>query len=814
MNVPPSRYKQSRILVRRLCRLPGEDKSAFKGKLARLRVHFQRFNIDASDLCQWLMSLRPKEAESLGFPALWSFLLEPALEGIETDELTRDRWRLAVFDELAGLGSAAAFLPSVPAELAKEIAQLAPAPKTQTAQRLFERLRALNTAHRLVLLKAAAEWVVARYLRGATNWRRQHEEWVKEKDEWEKSHPELTPERRDAFTRVFRNLVDPERDGAKGLRRKNPRICLHQRLKEDKDNCAYGEKGHGPLCWKYNQFVKEMTAQKNVAFRENYFPENAERYLKVRVGLEKPEVKRKLKFSPRQEAFARLYQQPGMSDAKFWFTDAWAAYLKFLGLSEATVVEKGRLPHCLKLGGLGQESRCEWNPHTELCKRYKAALAELPPETLTHEADYRVWRRSYLAGPRKPSFRYPSAKTLPMPKIFGAGFHEIDFARSVLRLRLNDMAQGEWLEFGFMPWPRGYRLSKAEVKVTSVHVFFHGRRPRAGFRFEAPHRPSRFGCPQDELEKLRSQDFPRQAHDKQFLAAARERLLKSFAGDPEQDLRLLAVDLGETGAAAALYHGRRWNRDLPLAIVKLDQRYSSFPATLKCDEERRPPRLFKAESGRGLSKEHVGRHLAQMAESARRVAEHRLGNEGAVQAALRAADLRGLSRHVRWMLRDWARHNAAQIVAAAEECQADLIAFESLRGFRPKGYEELDFAQKRRLAFFAYGQVRRKVVEKAVERGMRVVTLPYGFSSRLCSACGHEQKNRGRCGKNKKERKFDCECGAPKKGKEAPTALSATTSQGCACAVKLDSDVNAARLLARVFWGEIELPDRAEAEKS
>ena len=47
-----SRYRQARTLVCRLCRLAGEDPGAFKQKVARLRDHFERFNVDASELCQ------------------------------------------------------------------------------------------------------------------------------------------------------------------------------------------------------------------------------------------------------------------------------------------------------------------------------------------------------------------------------------------------------------------------------------------------------------------------------------------------------------------------------------------------------------------------------------------------------------------------------------------------------------------------------------------------------------------------------------------------------------------------------------------
>jgi IS605 OrfB family transposase len=136
------------------------------------------------------------------------------------------------------------------------------------------------------------------------------------------------------------------------------------------------------------------------------------------------------------------------------------------------------------------------------------------------------------------------------------------------------------------------------------------------------------------------------------------------------------------------------------------------------------------------------------------------------------------------MIRDWARLNASQIIQAAENHGVDLIVFESLRGFKAKGYEKLEQEEKRRLAFFAYGRVRRKVKEKAVERGMRVVTVPYLESSQHCWSCGKKQEDLRKLRENKKIRRFKCEF----------------------CSNKCDSDVNAAGVLAKVFWGDIVLP--------
>jgi transposase len=147
------------------------------------------------------------------------------------------------------------------------------------------------------------------------------------------------------------------------------------------------------------------------------------------------------------------------------------------------------------------------------------------------------------------------------------------------------------------------------------------------------------------------------------------------------------------------------------------------------------------------------------------------------------------------MIRDWVRLNARQIIDAAINNACDVIVLESLRGFLPPGYDNVGYQarqKKARLAMFSYGLIRRKVAEKAVERGMRLVVVPYHCSSQFCSACGCRQQNIGRLKKNKQQRLFHCEC--------------ASRKEGCTCATRMNSDSNAARVLARVFWGEIDLP--------
>ncbi|TWT40435.1 putative transposase DNA-binding domain protein [Phycisphaerae bacterium RAS1] len=800
-----SRYRESRTLVRRICRLPGEDRAEFKGKVRRLRAHFQRFNADAAELCQWIFGLR-KSGGGNGRPdqfgALGDFVLTPAVEGVQADEVERDRWRLAVFDGAAGIQSLATLGEHpAPRPLREAVAQEVARAASPTAEKLFGRMRQMEAGQRLVLLKAAAEWVVARYLRAAENWQRQREEWAKEKTAWEAQEPHaaLTAAVRDRFTAVFKALVWDE-SKKPGVRSKRPRICPWSRLRENVDNCIWaGEKGHGPLCWAYEGFKakrKEMSGN----FNETRFAADAAAYVELRAG-----------GLPASRALERVFRG-GHEQRRF--QNNWTAYLQQMGLNETRIIAQKRLPHCLSVGKLFRQSECLFNPHTALCERYKRALQQFDDETLKLEPLYRAWRKDYLAGPKKPSFRYPSSRELPIPKIFGAGFHEIDLERSVLRLRLDGMASGEWLEFGVVPWPRGYDPAREEAKsrITSVHVHFIGSRARAGFRLDAPHAASRLACTQDELDRLRSCAFPRRSQDQQFVDAAREQLLKTFSGDAERELRVLAVDLGRSGACAAVYEGRTHVADVPLAINKIDKLYEALPETLEIDKRRSPekPPPFKPDDTRGVRAEHVGRHLASMAAGASQIAEHRAAGEAAGGAGspvtLKTHDFRGLTRHVRWMIRDWVRLNAAQVIALAERHGCDVVVFESLRGFLPGARDERDksaMGKKRWLATFAYGAVRRKATEKAVERGMRVVTTPYHGSSQTCSACGHFQENRKLWEKNKRSGRFECQCGGDRStSAEAPARPAQGANRAaCACKASVNSDANAARVIARVFWG-------------
>ncbi|NOG53771.1 MAG: transposase [Planctomycetes bacterium] len=818
-----TRYRESRILVRRINRLPKESLTGFRQKVARLRQHFECFNRDTADLCQWLMGLRKDFAAAYpavaaahpeSFGTLGNFLLEPAAhDGGIIDEKQRDRWRLRVCDDVMGYRACGTLdghpLPDELRDAMERAAAERPygGSRNCNAYRLIERLLALEPQHRLVLLKSAAEWVVARYQRGMENWNSAHKAWADEKDEWERAHPGLTPEIRDLYRNVYKQLSDPDRDDKPGLRRKNPRICPYERLRQNTDNCCYaGQKGHGPLCWKFVEFTKTRQGFNRKAFCID--------------------VERLLKFCSDHNVSnpANAFLSPSMPGVLFadvsaakhpqrmrQFKANWDAYLHHMGLNATTVMHHGRLPHCMRIGKTHKDSECQFNPHTDYCREYQRALTNpdngLDDHALSLESLYREWRMNYVAGPSKPQFRYPSAHDLPMPKVFGEGFFEVDFNESILRLHLDDMAPNEWIEFGFTPWPRKYKPSRREIsepgRVTSAHLNFVGTRARVGFRFAVQHKQSRCACSQDELDLLRSRKYPRQAQDQAFLDEARERLSDRFPGDFKNDLRILAVDMGMTGAHAAVYHGNKCLSDLPIPIVKINKLYDRVPRTLvrsrgdtnkvrgPIEMATDPQKASRIVDARGLRKEHVGRHLNAIADGAAAVAAKRQQETDDPMQTLRDSDFRGLKRHIRWMIRDWARLNARQIVDLAEGNQCDLIVFESLRGSRKPSYHLLgpnSERQKAEQVLYAYGQVRRKVTEKAVERGMRTVTVPYHKSSQVCHQCGKEQSNLGLWRKNKRDGKFVCD-----------------QEQ---CDQKSNSDANAARVLARVFLGEITLPKK------
>ena len=761
-----TRYSEARTLARGLCRLSGQERLEFKGNVLRLRRHFEQFNLDASEVCQWLMGLRPGgKGGSDATKDFWEFFLEPTRFIKDEDQEDSDRYRRRVFD-FAAKWEKESSISAIPIsrELQESIGKVAARARSAGVEKLFRRLGGLNSAHRQVLLKASAEWIVARYWRGFQNWQRQKEEWDKEKNDWEKSHPELNEPARREFNEIFQEL---------GIKEKSPRLCLWKRLQEAKDNCLYaGErikmgfswKSHAGLCLKYKKF-RDSCAKNNTGFKE-YFVKNAKYYLNLRKNF--PEQTKKKII----DKFLR-----DIRDAT-WFPKAWEDYLKALGIQEQTILQRdGGLPHCVNFV---DDKDCAFNPHTENCVKYRDSLnkkSHLQPL----EGLYREWRKDYLSGPKKPTFRYPSRRGLSLPKIFGEGFFRVDFDKSILGLRLDDMSAGEFVPFGFAGWPKDYQPQPVDMEITSVHISFVGTRARAGFHFRVKHREARFEVRQEVIDELRSRKYPRQAQDQKFLDEARQVLLESFrGGDPQQNLKILSVDLGNRGGGAAYFEGKDFRKAFALKIIKLERLYDEQPPFENINKPN-PQEEKKKQRQKGLGKEHVGRHLESWSTGEKKISEKRRE-----KSQLGEHDMRRLGLHIRWMIRDWVRLNVSQIIQTAEQNQVDLIVFESMRGFRVPGYDKIDADKKRRLAFLAHGAIRRKTTEKAVERGMRVVTVPYLKSSQLCAQCGQEQQDKRTWERNKRKHRFQCE--------------------DRNCGHHGNSDENAARVLGRVFWGEIKLP--------
>jgi hypothetical protein len=298
--------------------------------------------------------------------------------------------------------------------------------------------------------------------------------------------------------------------------------------------------------------------QSNFKFDDRRFLENANQYLRLRNRFEK--AKANGQQTPHQRALDKMFADVGPDRAKEFrrrFKVEWKAYLRAMNLNGDYFTDKSELPHCQKIGETGENSKCQFNPHTEFCRRYKVKLEALDCQTLAQEGDYREWRKlGYQGGPRKPSFRYPSSRHLPAAKIFGADHFKIDFERSRVQLRLDERSEepDEWLEFGFIPWPRGYDRKSQDLSVTSLHLNFIGSRARLGFRFEVAAKPSRFTCAQDDIDALRDR-FLLPAEESQLLDATRKLVREKFTGDFDSEARILAVDLGRSSAAASVYVG-------------------------------------------------------------------------------------------------------------------------------------------------------------------------------------------------------------------------------------------------------------------
>lgn len=766
-----TRYREARTLVRALYSLPGEGTAAFRAKINLLRQHFVQFNRDVSDICQWLIGLRPggKKADERSLP-FWQSLLDPTIPDFFAQEITGDELRLMLVEAATGWKEEKSLQRlGLSTELRDSIRYIISLPNNKSAMRILNRLQSLERPHQAILLKAATEWVNAKYARVAENRQRQFEEWQKEKLIWESNHPELNSEAIARFNDIF-NALD--------VRIKRPRICRWAKLKEAKDNCDYaGERinlgntwaTHSPLCKKFRAFLNLPNLKK---YPKKNFVTSAAMYLQIRY------TQRQL---PEQRAMDLLFMKEPM--CREWFPGIWKDYLKSLEITEETIHKQysGTLPHCTDFAA---DKECTFTPHTNLCIQYKDLLKQLPSNLLDLEGTYRDWRAKYLVGPKKPDFRYPSSKSLPTPKIFGKGFFRVDFDQSVLGLRLEGMPHNTFIELAFEPWPADYDLQPKNLQISSVQINFVGTRARAGFRFDIPHAPSRFGLTQDELDELRSRKYPRPSQDAEFLAEARQRLFSTFHGNLPDDLRILAVDLGSSESGAVVFRGQEVEKSLRMKIIKIDRLYDHLP---KPAPDKKVDKMadVKTKKYLGLGKDHVGRHLSSLSIAAGEISSRR---QIAASSGLADHDLRRLKSHIRWMLRDWVRLNAAQIIDAAVANKVDLILFESLRGFRAPGYDKIDPEKKNRLAFFAYGRIRRKVTEKAVERGMRVITVPYFYSSQFCSNCGTQQQDKKRWNRNKRARKFQCEYSV--------------------CQFTGNSDENAARVLAKVFYGKITLPSQ------
>lgn len=712
------------------------------------------------------MSFRPDGKRGKETEPFWSFFLEP--EQFIDDEKLVDRTRLAAFKSAAGLGNAEKALSNVPDEVVSSTDHVKRIPPTQTATNLFKRVAGYDDRHIVVLLKASADLIVARYLMPFENWKRRREEWLKEKEAWEKKHPQLTEDAISKFNRIFKDL---------GVDRKNPRVCTWEQLQKGNTGCLYnGErfriKNHAQLCVKYLKFRANSEANK-------YFEENVRTYLAIRQKNPHLHNNRKklmellLKKEPQAHKFSKTW---------------WADYLQALGITEGTVARKGNgdLPHCPQKND--DKEPCPYNEHTEKCKLYKARLSS-EPRLQELDSLYREWRKDFLSGPKKPSFTYPSKRRLSIPKIFGKDYYGVDYKHSILRLRMDTMAADEFIPFGFHPWPPEYDIQPGNAEISSVQIHFIGSRARVGFRFKVEHKQSRFAVSQDDIADLRSRKYPRWRQDNAFLREARKLLLESFSGDPEKELKILCVDTGQVGNAIALFNGRQFQKSEKLKTLKLDKLI--FP-----DEKSGSGSNKKPYSG--LTKDHIGRHLEAWAAEASQISQKRSpgkkpasGTDTRDQPQLGPNDMRRFSLHIRWMIRDWARLVASRVIKKAEENDVDLIVFESQRGFPLPGYDKVakyDSDKKRRLAFYAHGRVRHKVTEKAVERGMRVVTTPYFYSSQTCSECGRKQGNHRLWRTNKGNGSFICEYDG--------------------CNNRMDCDENAAKVLGRVFWGDIVLPDQ------
>lgn len=758
-----TRYKEERTLVRKIQCIPGEDKNEFKRdknefkrKVLLLRRHFEQFNRDVSDLCQWLMGVRPDgKYGSEQTSAFWELILNPEFE--DTDEKTTDKYRRMIFDVAAGFAKEAtpSGVPITPEQM-ESIKYVATLKRTQSAEKLFSKLRD-NETQRMILVKSATEWIYARYKKAFESWEDRMRVWKFNKEKFESENPELTEKIRESFNEIFSEL---------GIVENRARLCGWIRLKELRNNCGSRDdmETHENLCQKYLELTESESWKNNP--NSKFFLKNVRNYLEIFAHKPHGSAEQAMK------SFCEKYKNAS------GFVKFWHFYLDQMGINENSIVENNYcLPHCFK-NEIAEKKNCKNKKHTEKCEKYRNYL--LPRKDLQDvEGEYREWRRRFFKEPEGPSFCYPSAKNHPTSKIFGAGYHDVDWDNSKIKLRLDDMGKDEFLEFGFLPWPEDYTPQPKENRdiVTSVHVSFVGTRPRVGFRFSVPHNKGRFNITQDEIDELRKGMHLDNRPESEFVSAVREKLRKAYNGDWEKSIRILAIDLGTGGSGAALYQGGEFVDSELLKVIKR-KKYEL--------ETRREKDESDEKKQKGLSLEHYGRHLKVFSERASEIAKNKpVGNQ-----ELSSHDLRSSSIHMRSMIKDWVRLNTHQIIDTAEKNEVNLIVFESLRGQKAPGYDEVDIHRKKekaRMAFWSYGKIRFKVTEKAVERGMLVVTVPEFKSSQRCGVCGKLHDKPKKCIEEKLlKRTFSC--------------------SDPACSNKgIDSEKNAALVLARMFLGEIEM---------
>lgn len=795
-----SRYEPARTLVRRLLPLPGETRKTFLQRVEILKTTFREFNTDVANLCRWLMAISPKDGSTAVYTeAAWRALVWPKIVWPGMSKGSLEAWHRLTLDALLGLPAEAdeALPPGCMTVLHELQTGVAQEQATASGPDLFARLRSASHGYRGAVMKVACDWIASRYLRTRERMEKNHQAWCAEKAAWERSHPALTPEVREQFNAIFSEL---------NVREKRPRICHWSRLETLQHNCLYAgqevatKKRHADICARTFRFFSEIedteirkTFQrhlfgqepndKNPAGKSGYLELRAieERQLRQRPTSKQrvpPQIAAKRNEELHRDAhratLEKLFQRERERNQ---FTKLLPGYLRAVELSEKVLFldRNGESPHCRHAG-----EECVFNRHPELCVRYRELVAALPPNIQALEEEYRIWRSRYLAPPRGPQFVLPSASDAPVPRIFATGFFEVELKRGRARLRVEQPDRpDQWLEFAMPPWPKGYSPDADSVEITSAHLHFIGTRPRLGLRFDTKFAAGRITLSQDDIDYLRSHVYPRPFQDSDFLRAVRQLLENSGSMSLHPPLRVLAVDLGSGITAVAHFEGNRCLRSSRLRVIKdLGQLTDERPPRTPKGEK--PPRMDK-----GLRVGHLDRHLQVFVPKVKVLAKQRQSQHRS--GKLQRSDLRLESAHMRWMIRDWVRLNVRQILAEAITSQADLIVFESLRGERVPGRHELDAAQKSRLAFFPFGQIRRKVTEKAVEHGMRAVTVPYFQSSRFCSVCHLKQEDHNKWRSNKKDGRFECERKV--------------------CGYKGDSDENAARVLGHVFWGTLQLPE-------